>query len=58
MNMTLAIIMLVCMWLSVAVAMLWGVLRIARRHAQPVAQTQPRPQPAPARRAPRAAAAH
>nr|WP_314485656.1 hypothetical protein [uncultured Pseudomonas sp.] len=58
MNMTLAIIMLVCMWLSVAAAMLWGVLRIARRHAQPVARPQARPTPAPVRRAQRPAAVH
>ena len=35
MSLTLAILMLVGMWLSVAAAMLWGVLRIVRRHAQP-----------------------
>ncbi|MFG0408476.1 hypothetical protein [Pseudomonas sp. FYR_11] len=34
MSLTLAILMLVGMWLSVAAAMLWGVLRIVRRHAQ------------------------
>ncbi|MBM3108023.1 MULTISPECIES: hypothetical protein [Pseudomonas] len=32
MSLTMAIIMLVGAWLSVAAAMLWGVLRIARRH--------------------------
>ncbi|WP_349974453.1 hypothetical protein [Pseudomonas sp. WHRI 8519] len=34
MSLTMAILMLVGMWLSVAAAMLWGVLRIVRRHAQ------------------------
>ncbi|GAB1618176.1 hypothetical protein [Pseudomonas sp. NGC7] len=33
MSLTLAILMLVGMWLSVAAAMLWGVLRIVRRHS-------------------------
>ncbi|MGE8406752.1 MAG: hypothetical protein ACN6QH_06915 [Pseudomonas sp.] len=32
MSLTMAIFMLVAAWLSVAAAMLWGVLRIARRH--------------------------
>jgi hypothetical protein len=32
MSLTMAILMLVGMWLSVAAAMLWGVLRIVRRH--------------------------
>jgi len=31
MSLTVAILMLVGMWLSVAAAMLWGVLRIVRR---------------------------
>ncbi|WP_080754739.1 hypothetical protein [Pseudomonas parafulva] len=34
MSLTMAIITLIAMWLSVAAAMLWGVLRIARRHAR------------------------
>ncbi|MFJ4456084.1 hypothetical protein ACIP1G_19660 [Pseudomonas sp. NPDC089392] len=34
MSLTMAILMLVGMWLSVAAAMLWGVLRILRRHSQ------------------------
>ncbi|MDD0973912.1 hypothetical protein [Pseudomonas fontis] len=32
MTLALAILLLIGMWLSVAAAMLWGVLRIARRH--------------------------
>lgn len=32
MSLTMAIFMLIAAWLSVAAAMLWGVLRIARRH--------------------------
>ncbi|MBA6066089.1 hypothetical protein [Pseudomonas mosselii] len=35
MSLTMAILMLVGMWLSVAAAMLWGVLRIVRRHSHP-----------------------
>jgi hypothetical protein len=40
MSLTMTIVMLIFGWLAVAAAMLWGVLRIARRHhhhpAQPV----------------------
>lgn len=32
MSLTMAIFMMIAAWLSVAAAMLWGVLRIARRH--------------------------
>jgi len=32
MSLTMVIFMLIAAWLSVAAAMLWGVLRIARRH--------------------------
>ncbi|MBC3382657.1 hypothetical protein HU715_004865 [Pseudomonas sp. SWRI12] len=32
MSLTTTILMLIFGWLSVATAMLWGVLRIARRH--------------------------
>jgi hypothetical protein len=59
MTLTMAILMLVGMWFSVAAAMLWGVLRIVRRHSHPhhlPAQPQARPQPA--RRARRHAGAH
>ncbi|WP_449432273.1 hypothetical protein [Pseudomonas putida] len=59
MSMTVAILMLVGMWLSVAAAMLWGVLRIVRRHSQHghlPAQTPPKAQTA--RRARRHAGAH
>ncbi|MFJ4344384.1 hypothetical protein [Pseudomonas sp. NPDC089401] len=34
MSLTMAILMLLGMWLAVAAAMLWGVLRIVRRHSQ------------------------
>jgi hypothetical protein len=37
MSLTTTIIMLVCGWLAVAAAMLWGVLRITRRHHHPPA---------------------
>ncbi|MGE8153433.1 hypothetical protein ACQKP5_19580 [Pseudomonas vancouverensis] len=35
MSLTMIIVMLVAGWLAVAAAMLWGVLRIARRHHHP-----------------------
>lgn len=59
MSLTMAIIMLVGMWLSVAAAMLWGVLRIVRRHShtqQPAPREQPKPRAVP--RARRHAGAH
>jgi thiamine transporter ThiT len=40
MSLTMIILMLLTGWLAVAAAMLWGVLRIARRHHHPV---QPAP---------------
>jgi len=42
MSLTMIIVMLISGWLAVAAAMLWGVLRITRRHHNPV-----RPAPAP-----------
>ncbi|WP_178114510.1 MULTISPECIES: hypothetical protein [unclassified Pseudomonas] len=39
MSLTTTIFFLVCGWLAVAGAMLWGVLRITRRHHHP--QTRP-----------------
>lgn len=35
MSLTTTIFLLICGWLAVAAAMLWGVLRITRRHHQP-----------------------
>ncbi|MCP1496975.1 hypothetical protein J2Y86_001682 [Pseudomonas migulae] len=35
MSLTMTIVMLISGWLAVATAMLWGVLRIARRHHHP-----------------------
>lgn len=32
MSLTMTIVMLIASWLAVAAAMLWGVLRISRRH--------------------------
>jgi len=43
MSLTMAIFMLIAAWLSVAAAMLWGVLRIARRHH--LHHQAPHPQP-------------
>ncbi|MEE1923434.1 hypothetical protein V0R50_14330 [Pseudomonas sp. 148P] len=55
MSLTMAIFMLIAAWLSVAAAMLWGVLRIARRHH--LHHQDPHPQAKPLgpvhRRAPR-----
>ncbi|WP_170930275.1 MULTISPECIES: hypothetical protein [unclassified Pseudomonas] len=42
MSLTMTIMMLIAGWLAVAAAMLWGVLRIARRHHP----HPPRPEPA------------
>jgi hypothetical protein len=36
MSLAMTIVMLICGWLAVATAMLWGVLRITRRHHRPV----------------------
>ena len=45
MSLTMTVIMLVAGWLAVATAMLWGVLRITRRHhhapVQPASPTAP-----------------
>ncbi|MGF6092742.1 hypothetical protein [Pseudomonas sp. 18173] len=42
MSLAMIIAMLIGSWLAVAAAMLWGVLRITRRHHHPV---QPAPAP-------------
>lgn len=38
MSLTMTIVMLIAGWLAVATAMLWGVLRISRRHHHPPVQ--------------------
>ncbi|WP_277963829.1 hypothetical protein [Pseudomonas sp. RIT-To-2] len=44
MSLTVAIVMMIGAWLLVAAAMLWGVMRIARRHHHPVPPAvQPKP---------------
>ncbi len=58
MSLTMAILMLVGMWLSVAAAMLWGVLRIVRRHSQHPLPPQVAPKPRPVSRARRHAGVH
>ncbi|MEN8641101.1 MULTISPECIES: hypothetical protein [Pseudomonas] len=59
MTLSMAILMLVGMWLSVAAAMLWGVLRIVRRHSHPHhLPTPPLAKPQQTRRARRHAGAH
>lgn len=40
MSLTVAIVMMILAWLLVAAAMLWGVLRIARRHQGPATLTK------------------
>lgn len=46
MSPTLTVFMLIAGWLSVAAAMLWGLMRISRHHA-PQAQPKSDPTPAP-----------
>ncbi|MFJ2685331.1 hypothetical protein ACIOYV_16510 [Pseudomonas sp. NPDC087342] len=41
MSLTMTIVMLISGWLAVAAAMLWGVLRITRRHHHHPAQSAP-----------------
>nr|WP_077047782.1 hypothetical protein [Pseudomonas sp. KK4] len=55
MSLTMTIVMLISGWLAVATAMLWGVLRIARRHHHPA---QPTPQAKTDKAAVRHATAH
>lgn len=52
MSLTIAITLMIGAWLLVAAAMLWGVLRIARRHHQPMVG---RPEKTPANVQPRSA---
>ncbi|KPW60266.1 Uncharacterized protein ALO80_01602 [Pseudomonas caricapapayae] len=41
MSLELTIVMLIASWLAVASAMLWGVMRISRRHHQPRVAKRP-----------------
>ena len=41
MSLTMTIVMLISGWLAVAAAMLWGVLRITRRHHHSRLQSTP-----------------
>ncbi|GFZ72971.1 hypothetical protein PSE10C_37130 [Pseudomonas amygdali pv. eriobotryae] len=41
MSLELTIVMLLASWLAVASAMLWGVMRISRRHHQPRSASSP-----------------
>jgi hypothetical protein len=43
------IVMLICAWMAVALAMLWGMLRLSRRH-HPTARQKPREAPGAPRR--------
>jgi hypothetical protein len=51
MSLAMTIVMLISGWLAVAAAMLWGVLRITRRHHHPV-------EPAPLAKTEKASASH
>jgi thiamine transporter ThiT len=51
MSLTMTIVMLVSGWLAVAAAMLWGVLRVTRRHHHPV-QSVPKTDKPPVHQAP------
>ncbi|MGH8409642.1 MAG: hypothetical protein ACRERT_00245 [Pseudomonas sp.] len=51
MSLAMTIVMLISGWLAVAAAMLWGVLRITRRHHHPV-------EPAPLAKTEKARASH
>ena len=46
MSLATTIILLICSWLAVAGAMLWGVLRITRRHHHPHVVKTAKPQKA------------
>lgn len=46
MSLAMAIVLMIGAWLVAAGAMLWGVLRIARRHHSPT-PAQPSPKPLP-----------
>jgi hypothetical protein len=43
MSLIMTIVMLISGWLAVATAMLWGVLRVTRRHHHPSVQSAPVP---------------
>lgn len=43
MNLTMAIVLMIGGWFLVAAAMLWGVLRVARRHHRPAPSRAPTP---------------
>jgi len=49
MSPVLMIVMLICAWMAVALAMLWGMLRLSRRH-HPTPQNKPQETPAERRR--------
>lgn len=40
MSLTVAILLMILAWFVVAAAMLWGVLRVARRHFTPIPRLQ------------------
>lgn len=43
MSLTMAIVMMIGAWILVATAMLWGVMRIARRHQHPAPRLAAKP---------------
>ena len=42
MSLATTIFLLICGWLAVAAAMLWGVMRISRRHHHPQPRVEPK----------------
>ncbi len=57
MSLEMTIVMLIAAWLAVATAMLWGVMRISRRHHHPYRNVKPTAKAdKPAKRRPHAAA--
>jgi len=59
MSLGMTIVMLIAAWLAVAAAMLWGVMRISRRHHAPHrALETPRPAAPTSAHKPRHATAH
>ena len=41
MSLEMTIVMLIAAWMAVATAMLWGVMRISRRHHHPYRHVKP-----------------
>jgi hypothetical protein len=55
MSLGMTIVMLIAGWVAVAAAMLWGVLRITRRHQRRLPAAKPAEPPSPVKGRPHAA---